>query len=190
MFGSLVEISKAGWSLRRSGIFGQSDDLSGGVPVVMLLQQLATTFNMSHGFIWSPSINIKLGDTECESDLVVITSDSDGKIWALLGECKDQHKIEAKDAKNLLAVAQQLENIGLRCGIVFFKLGSFAESELRHCRSVDEQFRRRSIPLSLPEVEPFWMQGTTSDGMTYMLTVHNVSDLIGVAQSIYYAEHP
>ena len=85
-----TQLSDRDWAYRRSGIFGLEDNQVGGIPVALTLQQL-DAWSMTSGFKYVSSTEISPDGADinkCESDLILISQDHEGKISIILSECK------------------------------------------------------------------------------------------------------
>lgn len=187
-FQSLVSIAKSEWMVRASGIFA-SNNISGGIPVAMTLQQLESTFSFGHCFSWLPCVDLKVEGKACESDFVTISSDREDRPCVLIGECKTGHRINKNDINNLDAMATQLEKIGITCKIVFTKLDGFSENELRLCASLNRNFENRVILLSLIELEPFRIFENRKDELPDY-GPHSIEELASATRATYLKNYP
>src|SRR5258708_2646357 len=80
------------WRFRRSGLFGKENHQEGALPVALTLQQLDTNLSRGLGFrLLATSFNLFPSGakiSQCETDLVALRQDYDGKIELAIGECK------------------------------------------------------------------------------------------------------
>ena len=169
-FDVALQLKGKDWKYRRSGVFGASDNLSGAIPVVLVMQLLHTqhmrNFLGESPPIILPSMNLAnasiLDSGRCETDLLVIHSPLStlftrkDKVQVVLGECKNYGKegITSGEARKLLSVARILEDrAGFTVYIIFAKLAQFEREELEVCRSVNEKYRHRAIVLTQEELE-------------------------------------
>lgn len=155
-FDATPQLSDRDWRYRRSGVFGQQDSQHGAIPVALTLMRFLHS-NPTAGIIYTPALQLrgKAGlEINCEIDFIALSpTRANGTVQVAIGECKTRKRIDDRDAKNLIAVADLLETLGLEVFIVFAKLEAFSPEELVRVRQANVRGRRRAIVLTDKELE-------------------------------------
>src|SRR5271166_2523963 len=204
-FNVLPQLRDRNWAYRRSGLFGREDNLRGGIPVAVTLQQLDT---MLHERLqaYAPGIELK-PDTapieDCETDLVMLASSfghSEKPLELVIAECKDSGgEITADDVRKLTKVAQALEDSPCDVFILFSKCGRFTQDEVERCkqarRKLFEQegrthYANNVIMLSERELEPYHFYQQLEKEFEIQPYVHTFEDLAINTVNIYFEPRP
>jgi hypothetical protein len=154
------------WTFRCSGLFRRFPNRQeGAIPVVVLLQQLATHIGGVGGSgsvtAISTCTDVKVSAaTKCETDFVWMMNRDDGLPIIAIGECKGQGRVDANDVANLNVVAERLRERGFETYVVLAKWSAFSPDEVAICRAHRVPGVERLIMLSAAELEPYelWQQ--------------------------------
>jgi hypothetical protein len=140
------------WAFRRSGLFGRRDNQEGAVPVVLTLQQLATSIHHNDGFVYTTAMSLVSSNPSirpCETDFVALSRNPvDRKIDLAIGECKTRQEITADDVAKLKAVADAVPEHLFNPYIVLSKLAGFSPSEIESSLSIAANARSIFSPHS------------------------------------------
>ena len=121
---------------RRTGVLGLEKNTQGAIPVALVLEQLHRAFdNFSGENVYTPSLDVdpKQGSDLpiCEVDFaMVVPASFPEKASLLLGECKDEGNIDAKDIENMARLADAIPRHRFNAYIVLAKIAEFAPDEL------------------------------------------------------------
>jgi len=170
------------WAYRRSGLFGRDDHQEGSIPVVLTLQQLQTTLNL---YEMNYSTAMKLAPITatikaCETDLVILSQDHEGRVQLGIGECKNAKEITDDDVAKLKLVAGAIPNERVDVFLIFSKLAGFTAAEIARCQSAQDEYRQRVIMLSARELEPYFIY---EDAEKEYEIRRQMSSLEGLAQA-------
>lgn len=181
------------WKYRRSGLFGRDDHQEGAIPVVLTLLQLHTTFHPNKMLytnamdIKPKSVNpIKFKNDKCETDFVVIVPRSDdGKISVAIGECKTRKDISDDDVYNLKIVADAFPRERFNVFVIFSKLMSFSQEELKRIRQLNNEYHLRVILFTNRELEPYLLYERTAQ--EFKINRHAVSfeDMAKITEQVF-----
>ena len=157
-FDVVLQLKDRDWAYRRSGLFGRDDNQEGGLAVSVVLQQMHTTLHGSKMlFTTAMELTCKAKGIKCETDLVVLHPERDGRIGLVVGECKTRGSIEETDVANLTRVADAFPKNRFDVSVLFAKLGPFSDEEITICRKAQDDMPPRVIMLSDRELEPYWV---------------------------------
>jgi hypothetical protein len=143
------------WAYRRSGLFGREDHQGGGLAVSVTLQQIDTIFIDDMLYTTGMELSARGKDINCETDLVVLRRQRNGRTGLVIAECKTGGNIEPDDITNLVKVAEALPPNRFDVYLLFAKLAPFSEEEIALCREAQDEYRPRIIMLSDRELEPY-----------------------------------
>lgn len=108
-------------------------------------------------FSYTTAINIKSNGAkieECETDFVIITWNRYEEVSIIISECKTRTPIEISDAENLKKIADTFPINRIKALILFSKLDTFNEDEVKICMKVQsDNFPKRVIMLTDRELE-------------------------------------
>ena len=122
------------WSYRASGFFADRGG-HGAIPVLLTMLRLEQD-SVGQNRILVPSHELRADEINCESDLLVLERQDDGRNCVAVSECKDQMEIEQRDIDNLAAVAERLHSSGIECYLIFTTLREeFSPPELDRFRA-------------------------------------------------------
>ena len=123
------------WEYRASGFFAHSRE-HGAIPVILTMLRLSR-FGISTMTAIVPSHRIKGIGIECETDLIGLEEDHEGRVALVLGECKGgQERIQADDLAKLDAAARAVRSADMECYVVLSTTrDAFSEQELDLFRS-------------------------------------------------------
>jgi hypothetical protein len=181
------------WVYRPSGLFGRADHQEGGVPVALTLQQLDT---VTHGrcLSWLPAINLKpitAPIKACETDFVLLDQGFHGRVQLVIGECKTNKEITDEDVHNLSKVADALPSGRFDVFIVFAKAGrEFTPEEIQRCRAADSKIRRRTILLSMRELEPYFVYERAEKEFSVQGHAASFEGMVKATRDIYFEPRP
>jgi hypothetical protein len=157
-FDVALQLKDRDWAYRRSGLFGRDDNQEGGIAVSIVLQQMHTVLSQSNMlFTTALELSCAASRIKCESDLVVLHPERDGRIGLVIGECKTRGTIEETDVANLVKMADALPKERFDVFLLFAKLAPFSEEEIKICQKAQDDTRPRVILLSDRELEPYWV---------------------------------
>lgn len=157
-FDVALQLNDRDWAYRRSGLFGRDDHQEGGIAVSVVLQQMHTVIGQSNMlFTTALELSCAASRINCETDLVVLHPESDGRIALMIGECKTRGTIEETDVANLVKVADAFSKDRFDVFLLFAKLAPFSEEEIKICQKAQDDTRPRVILLSDRELEPYWV---------------------------------
>jgi len=175
------------WAYRRSGLFGREDHQEGSIPVVLTLQQLHTTLNF-HEMSYSTAMTltpITATITPCETDLVILCQNHEGRVQLGIGECKSAGEITDDDVAKLKRVADALPAKRLDVFVIFSKLSGFSPAEIKRCHSIQDQYRPRVIMLTSRELEPYFVYEDTEKEYDIPATASSLEDLARVTDKLF-----
>ena len=182
------------WRFRRSGLFGKDNHQEGAIPVVLTLQQLETNVSpLTSSRLFATSFTLSSSGARispCETDIVMLTFDSTGKIELAVGECKaggEKNEISDTDVKNLSAVVNAFPPERVTAYMVFSKTGPFSEAEIVRCKSAQIPHRPRVILLSDRELEPYHVYERTAKEFDIRSVVTSFRDLARETNNIFFA---
>ena len=156
-FDVALQLKDRDWKYRRSGLFGRDDNQEGGIAVSVALQQIHTVLARCMLFTTSLELSCDIPRIRCETDLVVLHPERDGRVGLVIGECKTRGNIEERDVTNLAKVANVFPKERFDVFLLFAKLAPFSEEEIEICRKAQDDTRPRVILLSDRELEPYWV---------------------------------
>ena len=169
-FDATRQLVEGVWHYRRSGVLGAERNAQGAIPVVLTLQQFTVNMSAFRQGVYSPSLDLvpKPGKDlpKCEMDFVWVIPDSyPDKTVVMIGECKDQggqneagermSAIDATDIDHLRRVADALPQNRFSAYIVLAKLSPFTAEEVALAKTLNDQYRSRTILLTARELEPY-----------------------------------
>jgi hypothetical protein len=125
------------WEYAASGFFAD-EGAHGAIPVLLTMMRLAQDTNVDRFVLSSHDLH---GDgIRCESDLLVLEQQHDGRLSVAVSECKDAGEISQQDVENLAAVAACLHASGVECYLIFSTLRpTFSADELARFRAHRDQ---------------------------------------------------
>lgn len=167
-FDATRQLVEDAWRYRRSGVLGREKNAQGAVPVVLTLQQFQFNMHLLHNGGYSPSLNLTPRDgvgLPFEVDFVWLVSQSyPERTIVVIGECKDrggkreagrdEGTLDEKDIENLRRVADALSEKRFETFIVLAKLCPFTANEIALARTLNKEYRHRTILLTSRELEP------------------------------------
>lgn len=127
------------WAFRLSGLFAREGSPSGAVPTILSMAQLANV-SLSGPVYVLPARDLKLGELDCETDLLGLEVSQGGLATLAIGECKARGDIDQNDVDNLRLVRSAIRASGIECVLVFAVLrDSFSDEELNMFRQFAEE---------------------------------------------------
>ena len=196
-FDVTTQLKDRDWRFRRSGLFGKDNHQEGALPVVLTLQQLeANVQSLSSSYLLATSFKLSSAGAKispCETDIVMLTEDSYGKIQLAIGECKTggpKFEITEEDVKNLLAVANALPPERVSVYLVFSKTGPFSEAEIARCKSAQDARQQRVILLSDRELDPYFVYERTAQQFNIDGTAISLEDVARATPDIFFNPKP
>lgn len=134
------------WRFRLTGLFGQEGHQEGAMAAVLALMQLHRLCARTAPFSHCTALDLSWPSGSCESDLVAVGRDVDGRPSVLIGECKAHTEIEDEQVAGLEAVRGMLAARDIQCYVAFVKTAErFNDRELARFR----RLRGKGIPLIL-----------------------------------------
>jgi hypothetical protein len=186
------------WYYRRSSLLGAERNAQGAIPVVLTLQQLETAFHGSlGGDLYSPSLDLRpKGRADvppCELDFVwLVARTYPRKTAVILGECKDRGPIKlaefAKDVENLRRVVQALPRRRFKPFVLLAKLSPFTPEEIACAKTLNDEYRQRTILLTDRELEPYHIYDRTKLEASIDRYAGTPEDLARITASMYFGE--
>jgi hypothetical protein len=177
------------WAFRRSGLFGRNDNQEGALPVILTLQQLANTLDMT-GTTFATALELTPDGADiakCETDFVLMPRrESDSRVEIAIGECKTRQPITAQDVDNLRRVADAFPEDRFSVYVVFSKLGDFDDDEIALIRTLNQGDRRRAIILTTRELEPWHVYERTEKEFEIDRHGVSLSDMALVTQAVFF----
>jgi hypothetical protein len=154
------------WKYRASGLFAERGKQTGAIPVILALLQLSAEQRFGRRLLYAAGMDLKSGDRECESDLVVLHLDRSGWPTLVLGECKTGGEgIDERDIRNLTAIRDKIVDRGVGCVLLFAKTAAFTDEELQLLRREAQSY----VPFVLfseTELEEMRTFSSPKDGVT------------------------
>lgn len=149
------------WKYRKSGLFAKDNNQEGAIPVILTLWRLLQQKGYED-IIYSPSLNMIVGQKPCEIDFVYFqrrTHDED--IATGIAECKSEYQeITAEDIHNILLIRDKFLNHSINCYPIFSKTSdTFKAEEITLFRDV----QKKKIPMILftnRDLEPYHLAET------------------------------
>jgi hypothetical protein len=194
-FSVLTQLRDRDWVYRRSGLFGRRDDLGGGIPVALALQQLDTVLHGLDSLVYVTGTEIEPGSAaieKCESDFVAVVRAGREGTQIVIGECKDQGgEISEEDVRKLTAVANAFDPMWCKAFIVFAKAGEFTKEEIERCAKA-QRFEpdHRVILLSARELEPYSAYERADKEFEIPRTAIRLEDMGINTQNIFFKPRP
>jgi hypothetical protein len=190
-FEVMTQLKDRDWAYRRSGLFGRDDHQEGGLAVSLVLQQLNTAFYRDMFFATGMNLFSSSKQIKCESDLVVLHSDSYGRVGLVIGECKTRKNIKEDDVSNLIRVADALQKSGIDVFLLFAKLVPFSAEEIALCKKAQDEGEPRVIMLSDRELEPYYMYEQAKNEFVMNRThANSLRDIARATREIYFNPVP
>lgn len=192
------QLAETEWRFRRSGVLGAERNAQGAVPVALTLQQLDTTIDGPLGTTaYSSSLDLaplegQLGKI-CEIDLVWLTAKAR---WAsdrtvlVLGECKDQHEINAATMENIREVADAFPRERFEVYILLAKVAPFTSKEIEEAKKLNTGGQYRVIMLTARELEPYSIFERTEKEFALTDHGHDAEGLAQITAQIYFSAVP
>ena len=185
-FNVSLQLKDRGWTFRRSGLFGREDHQEGGIPTVLVLQQLETMLT-SRAFLYSTALTVNFVDQtkkDCEIDFAMLFQDFNQGLEMVIGECKSQGEITEEDVTNLKNVADTFNPYNFNVYILFAKLGPFTDAEIERCKQAQGKYQQRVIMLTDKQLEPYFI----SEGFAkeYENIGYGLSGLASVTSMMYF----
>lgn len=181
------------WRFRRSGLFGRDDNQEGAIPVMLMLQQLDTTFS-SREMLFTTAMNLKPDSAKinkCETDFVVVgPKHHDRRIQIAIGECKTRKSITEDDIAKLKAVAEAFPSERFEVFVILAKLAEFTSDEIQHAAALNDKFHRRAILLTARELEPYHLYDRTSEEFGIDRIAVSFEDMANITYQIYFQATP
>lgn len=157
------------WRYRRSGLFGRDDNQLGGIPVALALSQLEISMR-DKLLMYSTSLNFSSSTASienCEADFVAVVGGSmpvgEYPLQILIGEAKTHTPFDAKDARNLAALATSIPRDVAEVYIMFAKTSTFTREEILLAKTLNVEGRARVILWSVNELEPYHAYARSKD---------------------------
>lgn len=182
------------WAFRRSGLFGGENKQEGAIPVVLTLQQLHANFRFPRNLLYTTAMALrsKSGSIKaCETDFVALLQrPRNGAIEIVIGECKTRMPITNEDVTNLLSVAKALEAHRFNVFVIFSKLSTFDENELKQIARLNERYVRRAILLTARELEPYRLlyERTAKEFKGIKESAVTLEEMVHVTSQVFYGE--
>ena len=193
------------WRYRRSGVLGVEKNAQGAVPVALTLQQLDA--NLHGGLregLYSPSLTLvprKGPDlSECEVDFVWLIPhgrsrySSSPMTVVILGECKDRGPIPLpefeRDVENLRRIADALPTRRFETYLLFARLAPFTPDEIARARTLNGQYRQRTILLTARELEPYGIYERVKADLGRRVHAGTPEDLAAATARMYFDDKP
>lgn len=154
-FDVTTQLKDRNWAFRRSGLFGRDDHQGGGMGVSVVLQQMDTALHRNMLFTTGMELSSNAHQINCETDLVVLHPEGDGRSGVVIGECKTRGNIEESDVVNLARVADALPKNRFDVFLLFAKFVPFSAEEIAVCKKAQDRGEPRVILLSDRELEPY-----------------------------------
>jgi len=200
-----AQLKDRDWRFRRSGLFGKNNHQEGSIPVAVTLQQLdANVRSVVGGFmLLETSMNLSSAGAKispCETDLVILRQDLQGRIELAIGECKsrgrdsrvlaegteDNSQITDDDIKKLASVAEVFDPDRVTVYFIFAKTGPFSAAELRRLADLENRHRQKVILLSERELEPYYVYEKTAKEFQVKRFATSVGDLARATPNIFF----
>jgi hypothetical protein len=152
------------WRFRLSGLFGRDDHQQGSIPVALTLLQLRRVLGRGrNSFHYSTGLQLSGESVNCESDLIVMHTDREGRGSFVVGECKTSLPVESDTVAKLVNARHAICRAGFPCYLMFSKTsGAFTDAELDGFRAL----RSDRVPIILftaRELEPYDPYGMAED---------------------------
>lgn len=192
-FNATIQLrAKNGWRYRRSGLFGREDHQEGAIPVALVLQRLGTTVSeLMHPTIYTTALEIKPESAAvppCEIDFVFLAHDPGGKPQLIFGEAKNRKEISANDVSKMKAIAAAFPERRMDLYPTFAKLVAFTRDELQRCLEKPDDYPKRHILFSPPELEPYDLHERFAAMESRLKYSSQLGDLAEATQRLYRAQ--
>jgi hypothetical protein len=162
-FSVTPQLKDRDWRYRRSGLFGRDDNQLGSIPVTLAIQQLATTL---HERLLMYSTAVEFTSTtsiieKCEADFLAVVAGApvtrELPVQILFGEAKTGMEFNADDVRKLGKLADAVPSDLADAFIMFAKTEAFTIDEVQLAQTLNSQYRKRVILLSVDELEPYYV---------------------------------
>ena len=157
------QLVRKSWSYRRSSLLGADQNAAGAIPVILVLQQLATALRIFDNAFYSTALELTGSDGfKCEVDFVWMQYNRRSqKVDIILGESKDQWNVRfedfERDVLNLAKVLESLPDEQFAKYLLMSKLAKFSEEEIRFLRDFAASSSVKVIVLTHDQLEPYFM---------------------------------
>lgn len=184
------------WHYRRSGVLGVEKNALGAVPVALTLQQLGANLHGGlHGSMYSPSLRLDPKDgvnlAKCEVDFVWVIPRPQ-KTVVILGECKDMGPVSLedfeRDVENLRQVADRLPHRRFDTFVLLSKLAPFTIDEIQRAKTLNDEYRSRTILLTARELEPYHLYDRDKADIATRRHAGSPEDLAQATAEMYFKE--
>jgi hypothetical protein len=180
---------KGGWRYRRSGLFGREDNQEGAIPVTLVLQRLDTSISdVMHPTIFTTALEIQpisAAVPPCEIDFAFLAHDPSGKPELIFGEAKNRKEINAADVSNMKAIAAAFPKWRMDVYPTFAKLADFTRDELQRCLENPDDYPKRHILFSPPDLEPYDLHERFAGLESRLKYSSQIDDLAEATQILY-----
>ncbi len=161
------------WHFRRTGLFGETIDQEGAIPVLLTLLQL---IRVGRDFKIFPNYNLIMNDACCELDIIAYSNghfSHHGDYDIIIGECKSpglreeedvrtisveqksQYQVVDKDIENMVKVKKVLDSCGFNAHLLFSTTANkFSVDEIGRFKELTKS-HIHPILFTANELEPY-----------------------------------
>ena len=177
---------------RRSGVLGAEKNALGAVPVSLTLDYLGEELEgRIRDAVYSPSLDLEMkdGSGKSEVDFVwILPRTYPRKTVVILGECKDQGPINAKDISNLKIIVDALPRKRFKSFVVLSQLAPFSSELVEEAKSLNDQYRRRVILLTARELEMDRLRRLAKEEDKKLVNGPSPEDMANLTAEIYFTK--
>jgi hypothetical protein len=195
-FSIISQLKDRDWRYRRSGLFGRDDNQLGSIPVALAIQQLSTTLH-ERLLMYSTAINFKSTTSiieKCEADLVAIVAGApvsgEAPVQILFGEAKTGMEFNTDDVRKLSKLANAVPSDLADTFIMFAKTEAFTFNELQLAQTLNSQYGKRVILLSVDEFEPYHVYERSEKRLGHDAIATNLTDLAQATHRLWFSPAP
>jgi hypothetical protein len=195
-FSVISQLKDRDWRYRRSGLFGRDDNQLGGIPVTLAIQQLATILR-ERLLMYSTAVEFTSTASiieKCEADFVAIvagaTAFHETPVQVLLGEAKTGMEFDINDVRKLGKLADAVPSDLTDTYIMFAKTEAFTVDEVQLAQTLNSQYRKRVILLSVNELGPYDVYERSEKRLGHAAIATNLSDMAQATHLLWFVPTP
>jgi hypothetical protein len=128
---------------------------------------------------------------KCEADFVAVVAGAtrfrERPVQILFGEAKTGKEFNMDDVRKLGKLADAVPSDMADTFIMFAKTESFTDDEVRLGQTLNSQYRKRVILLSVDELEPYYVYERSEKRLGREAIATNLSDMAQVTHRLWFA---
>jgi len=195
-FSVISQLKDRDWRYRRSGLFGRDDNQLGSIPVTLAIQQLDATLH-ERLLMYSTAVEFKSATSiieQCEADFVAVVAGAtpfrESPVQILFGEAKMGIEFNTDDVRKLSKLADAVPSDLADTFIMFAKTEAFTDGEARLAQTLNSQYRKRVILLSVDELEPYYVYERSEKRLGHDAIATTLTDMAQVTHRLWFAPTP